>query len=338
MRTGFKSIIAIAVAMVMCISSAMPVNAKAGKAYVITKQWSKYSPKEKFRKRFEKRYKNNGLLTWYRDYDEAGKHITKYYYGDNNRLIRKKETDRDLTKFWYSNKGRNVTRGEYSKDFKAFSVTTKYKFTKAGRIKEYKESGGDRTKFKYNKKGKLIEVRHYNSKGKLWLKDRAKYNRRGWITRIKNTFYKKGRKPRTYTTYKAKYKVKKKYVYAYERCYDFEEDEQYSYTIKYRKKYKNKMRLGIDPFEMPYLEVASGAHKYKYTFYKKGFRKGLVKTMTERAYGSFEESEKYDYKKVKADKKRLRIQYYLTEEESEENVLFIDSYAFGEFQSDANEE
>lgn len=330
------------------------VMANSGRtAFLVNKKWEKdyERPKSKYEKMFEKKYARDGRLLSFKDCAYGSDNNTKYYYGEKKRLIRLKEKDRGTIKFHYSTGGLVVHSGEYIKAFKQFLLYNRYKFTKSGRIKEYGslDDNEGRTVFKY-KKGKLVEVRHYTSTGRLWLKDKAKYNKKGWLTKITNYYrLSYGRGKFKEVSVKMKYKVKEKYVYRYERYLD--EDGGYlHYITKFSKKLKNKMKLGIDPYEMPYLPVYEKSveygskTKYKYTFYKRKPMKGLIKTASEyyksssrkKAKYRFESAEKFSYKKVRISKKRQRIQHYLTEG-VQKAVLVPDETWFSEAESGEEE-
>ena len=142
--------------------------------FLVTHEYRKYTSKEKFKKKYVRKYKKTGELTWFRDYDFVSKEISKYYYGEKRRLIKMKETGIPYRKYIYSRNGRTVKCGYYYKHDKKFCIVEKYKFTKTGRVKEYHDVGsGERYALRY-KKGRLVEMRHYDRKGKLWLKNRAK--------------------------------------------------------------------------------------------------------------------------------------------------------------------
>ena len=285
--------------------------------FLVTHEYRKYTSKEKFKKKYVRKYKKTGELTWFRDYDFVSKEISKYYYGEKRRLIKMKETGIPYRKYIYSRNGRTVKCGYYYKHDKKFCIVEKYKFTKTGRLKEYHNVGsGERYVLRY-KKGRLVEMRHYDRKGKLWLKNRAKYNKRGWLTKLSNTYYRffggtKFKKPWKDVSARFKYKIGKKYVYRYGKYKDYREGDTYKVTTKYRKKYKVRGNLYTDPFEMPYLPVKDGDMRYKYKFYKRGAFRGLVKSVKSYDGKSFYNEIKYKYKKVKMSDRRARIQHYLT--------------------------
>lgn len=325
----------IAIILIMQVFVCIPAAAKEKMIVVFleTKESTKQSKKGKFITDYKNEFFSNGSIKKHTDLRYSPKEVTKYYYDDYGKLIRKEEgsgSDKNVKKYYYSNGGRNVEEvsGQILQEPDAF-----YRFTKSGLIKEKTEYDYEETIrhiFYYNKKDKLIMVKHYNGKGVLRQKDEASYNKKGWLKKVVNTRYdEKGKFFNRYTNFKYSYKTTKKYIYRKVREID---DEGYPVrsTEKYSKR-KRKSFLGTDPFEMPYYLIGTKekgekkySNKYKYRFYKKGRCKAALKQMTEYYEGRFYEAKKYKYKKVRMSLVKARRQEYIRKG-IDESVLYVDS-------------